>query len=525
MKLGKIVAALGAGAAGYVKGDDMRQRDAREEEDRKLQREERDIRLSAAREAERERRELQHAAAPVALSEGAGGMVLPASMDSRDVGLAENATLPNAGLQPGGFRVGDKTFTDRAQAEVALSAVNSPQARKERQAEVLDQRGKPTEAIALRSAQGKLADDEDKRRRAADEEGYAATARAMVIGDPQRVFETFNAQGKIKLKDVPTVTPRERDIPGIGKITTFDFSGTLVGPDGKERQGTLNSHDYALARKSYDDNLEFMRKGVETDSKVQLRTAQSEAAVSQANAAAARADAAAAKLAAGDKPPAGYRYKPDGTLEPIPGGPAAQKGVGKPLPTKLAGDLREQAGIADSTERFVNTFKPDYAGKTIMGDASNTTKRVLGDDTGQAQWWQDYALHESTVRNKLFGASLTAAEQGQWHKLTVTPRMEPKQVQQNLERRAAIEKVGLERMMRSAGLVYNREQIEAETGRAVPQAGGASGEWTPAKGGKPPSVASKAVPGVAQVTSPADVEKLPSGALFTGPDGKTRRKP
>ena len=167
------------------------------------------------------------------------------------------------------------------------------------------------------------------------------------------------------------------------------------------------------------------------------------------------------------KIPAGYRLSADGqSLEAMPGGPAA---LGKALPSKLVNDIQEQAGVADNTIRLRDTFKPEYANKTVLGDLSNTSKRVFGDDTGQSQWWQDYALHESTVRHKLFGASLTPGEQGQWAKLTVTPRMDAKQVEENLARRAEIEARGLDRLTASSAAGgYNKEQIEAVSGRPVP---------------------------------------------------------
>lgn len=169
--------------------------------------------------------------------------------------------------------------------------------------------------------------------------------------------------------------------------------------------------------------------------------------------------------ASAGKVPAGYRMRADGSLEAIPGGPAA---LGKALPAKLMNDLTEQAQVADNTQRFVSTFNPEYGGKTVMGDMSNTSKRVFGDDTGQAQWWQDYGLHEAQARNKLFGASLTPGEQGAWLKLAVTPRMDPRQIEENLKRRAEIEQVGLERLTKGAAAGgYNAEQIEAVTGRPI----------------------------------------------------------
>lgn len=261
----------------------------------------------------------------------------------------------------------------------------------------------------------------------------------------------------------------------------------------------LAAAERAAARKEALDREKEDRKDAREIEREERRDARAREAEDRRDARLNRMLAAQAERAerlASGRPPAGYRWKGDGTLEAIPGGPAS---TGKALPTKMVSDLTEQATITDSTERFNSTFKPEYAGKTIAGDLSNTSKRIFGDDTGQAQWWQDYALHESTIRNKLFGASLTQAEQGQWLKLTVTPRMDAEQVRQNLARRAEIERRGLERLMLGAAKGgYSVDQIEAVTGRAMPgkkkddaaptstaapapspgSGGGASGGWS-----------------------------------------------
>jgi hypothetical protein len=164
------------------------------------------------------------------------------------------------------------------------------------------------------------------------------------------------------------------------------------------------------------------------------------------------------------KAPVGYRFKSDGqTLEPIPGGPAS---TGRALPPTAMNDLAAKAEIVDTTQRLVDTFKEGYGGKTILGEASNTMGRVLGDDTGQAQWWQDYQLHQNVVRNKLFGSALTPTEAKQWERAAVNPRMDEGEIKKNLARRAELERKGFERMM--GGYTkggYNVEQIEAVTGR------------------------------------------------------------
>lgn len=162
---------------------------------------------------------------------------------------------------------------------------------------------------------------------------------------------------------------------------------------------------------------------------------------------------------------------PDGTTTPLLGPDGKQvkgKGTERALPAPLQKQLTEAAELADATERFKTTFKDTYAGKTITGELGNVVGRHFGDDTGQSQWWQDYELHQSQIRNKLFGSALTTAEIEAWNKSAINPRMESSEVRKNLTRRDALEKRGIDRLMKgSVAGGYNREQIEAFTGRSV----------------------------------------------------------
>lgn len=121
-------AALAAGVNGYFRGARMTQ-DAEEQKDEKAWRDEQ---RAAARQQlqdqQAERQALKDAGRPVALVEGAGGAIKPPEMDNRDVGLAENAALPNQGLQQGGFQVAGKTFGDRAAADAEVTRQNSSEA-------------------------------------------------------------------------------------------------------------------------------------------------------------------------------------------------------------------------------------------------------------------------------------------------------------------------------------------------------------------------------------------------------------
>lgn len=191
----------------------------------------------------------------------------------------------------------------------------------------------------------------------------------------------------------------------------------------------------------------------------------------------------------GTKAPAGYRWSDDGeALEPIPGGPKDKQGDGGrglpgPAITKLAG-----AGAAvENTQRLTGTFKPEYGGKTLLGDMSNTIGRVFGDETGQAQWWQDMDQLQNQTRHELFGSALTATELKAWEKTSITPRMDPEQIKQNLKRRQEIEARAASKLARAyeAG-GYNKQQIGELLGTAAeylqdpaPPATqrGASGAW------------------------------------------------
>jgi hypothetical protein len=176
--------------------------------------------------------------------------------------------------------------------------------------------------------------------------------------------------------------------------------------------------------------------------------------------------------------------------------------VEKALPSPLQKQLTEAADLADATTRFVGGWKPEFGGKTITGNAGNVWGRMFGDDTGQSQWWQDYELHQSQVRNKLFGSALTAPELAAWEKSAINPRMDPSQISANLARRQQLEERALGRLMKGATAGgYNTEQIEAFTGRSV------NGAPNPAAG-----------------PSPTAEEKIVKGKTYVKRDGKWYEK-
>ena len=126
---------MAAAVGGYLNGQQIGQRQLDAEEEKKAKAEDRDYILAQRQRTTKQQgiedqlqTNLQDAARPVVVAEGAGGMVRPATMDNRDVGLPENAALPNGGLLPAGYRVADQAFTDRPQAEAAAAKQNAPEA-------------------------------------------------------------------------------------------------------------------------------------------------------------------------------------------------------------------------------------------------------------------------------------------------------------------------------------------------------------------------------------------------------------
>lgn len=154
---------------------------------------------------------------------------------------------------------------------------------------------------------------------------------------------------------------------------------------------------------------------------------------------------------------------------------AARAGDGEPtkaLPSPLMKDLIEKGQILDASERYTKTFKDDYAGygSDALGNAALMAERKnpLSTRTDRTQWWQDYELHQSVVRNKLFGSALTAPEIAAWERSAVTPGMKPADIKVNLARREQIEREGTTRLARSAATQYNRNAIREALGRDIP---------------------------------------------------------
>lgn len=159
--------ALASAVGGWQQGTKYAQ-DQKEREDEKKWRDEQ---RSAARQdlsdKQEEKRVLREAGRPVAMTEGAGGMGIPPTMDNRDAGQADNfkpmaqavgngvqqvAPPANGGLLTGGYQVAGQSFADRDAAQAELARHNAPEAVNRRVAQAYRGLGQHDKAMAMESS-------------------------------------------------------------------------------------------------------------------------------------------------------------------------------------------------------------------------------------------------------------------------------------------------------------------------------------------------------------------------------------
>jgi hypothetical protein len=167
----------------------------------------------------------------------------------------------------------------------------------------------------------------------------------------------------------------------------------------------------------------------------------------------------------GGKVPSGFQRQSDGTLAPIKGGPqdpeyirgtTALKEKPRNMSISDITKLSEEGGKFANITGFVNDFKDEYAGKTILGEGANVAGRYLpeglvGKSTKEgADWWQGYDRYKNVVRNELFGSALTATEKAAFEKADVSPRMDSQTIKSNLNKQKSIVESAIKRKATAA---------------------------------------------------------------------------
>ncbi len=253
--------ALAQGLNGYIRGAQYKDLQDRQAQRDQMAKEEHDIRLDSYRRDNEQRAALAEAAKPATMMTLGSGMVRPETMDDRDVGLPGEAGVANGGLEavPKSYRVAGQTYVSEPEAKIALENYNKPEATLQRQAQVLS-KFDPVKGISLQNTlmQGKktameLDQLQASQRALIENEGYVATARAAMTGDPNAVVNAFNKQGDLKVKGDLTVTPEKRKAPWGEEIETFTYTGQVEDRDGNVRPVKVNSLDAMVRMTPFQD--------------------------------------------------------------------------------------------------------------------------------------------------------------------------------------------------------------------------------------------------------------------------------
>lgn len=169
--------------------------------------------------------------------------------------------------------------------------------------------------------------------------------------------------------------------------------------------------------------------------------------------------------------PAGYRATANGNLEAIPGGPADNARNGKALRQGDSDNLRKAVNQFADMSRIRSNFVDNYGGNFAGGLENWAQGYASGIGTpGQHDWWSDMANMDNVIRNGLFGASLTEGEKAAFNRTTVSPGMDPKEIQKNLGRRQDVMRGALQRYiggLKAGG--WSGAEIDALVGDLAPE--------------------------------------------------------
>lgn len=145
------------------------------------------------------------------------------------------------------------------------------------------------------------------------------------------------------------------------------------------------------------------------------------------------------------------------------------------IPDGVAKRLLPQIEIRDTMNRLSGSFRNDFGGNALTGGLENTIQGLTGLGTpGQRDWWADFRAMDNQIRNQLFGSALTEHEKRAYEATTISPRMDPKEIRKNLQRRKQIVDAALARQQNF--LKQNRYDPEAvdalfETFGSAPSSG------------------------------------------------------
>lgn len=200
------------------------------------------------------------------------------------------------------------------------------------------------------------------------------------------------------------------------------------------------------------------------------------------------------EIAAGGKPPSGYRFKQDGSLEPIPGGPGEKVSAATEGERKAATLLKR----LENSEAQLNAALKDNPDAAKPGLIANGLRAIGAEALANTAATSSERQRAESAQLDILDAALTLGtgaaytrEQLQGYRQSYFPQIG------DTPANIADKKARLENVIEAAKIAAGRAAQERKA---------------PAAGPKP-------------IASDADYNALPSGAEFIDPNGNRRRKP
>lgn len=277
---------------GYLDEKRQQQMDAERQTDRANRQQEFDAQMDDVKQAKNLRLSLADAGRPATVNDNAAMLDVsgkPAVYEDPGVANSDYRQARTMGLADvqaprQTAAVNGNAYGSTGEANAAAVAYNQPEAQQQRIGQAYAKAGQPMQAMQYQAAQQglragqthqqnaefQLKKAQEERARQFQDEGAIDTAKMASTGNAQGVYDTFNAQGKVKLDAVPQVTQRDREIPGVGTVPTYDYEGSVTGPDGQSIPFKRNSHDMRMQTMAFEKQMEMMRKASLDQSSMRL---------------------------------------------------------------------------------------------------------------------------------------------------------------------------------------------------------------------------------------------------------------
>ncbi len=111
------------------------------------------------------------------------------------------------------------------------------------------------------------------------------------------------------------------------------------------------------------------------------------------------------------------------------------KSLRERLPPKQRQELTDKTTALDRYTKLIRSFKPEYAGKVMLGPTMTDIHARLGTDKERVNWWKEFFPLDAVLRHELFGAAFTKTETKVYDRITINENLDPEIVISTLNTR------------------------------------------------------------------------------------------